>query len=75
MSEGVEMAERAPGTRRNAGLFLMACGVVFLLFSMALTLSEVTTFIAQVRIVVLIAGLTALAAGAILYGLARSKIS
>ena len=66
------MTDRAPGTRRNAGAFFMAIGVALLLCSIGLTLSEVTTSIARVRSVVFVAGLVALAVGAIFYGLART---
>ena len=66
------MTDRALGTRRNTGLFLMAVGVLLLLCAIGLTLSEVTTLIAQVRSVVFITGIAALITGAIFYLLARS---
>ena len=69
------MADRAPGTRRNRGLILMAIGVGFLLLSIVLSLGEVTVSVARVRIVVSIAGIAALAAGAVFYMLARSRLS
>lgn len=50
----------------------MAAGVLFLLLSIGLTLSDVTTYIGHVRDMVFIAGMAVFAAGAIFYGLART---
>ena len=67
------MTDRAPGTRRNRGLVLMAGGVVFLLFFIVLSISEVATYVAQIRIVMFIAGIAAVSAGAVFYLLSRSS--
>ena len=67
------MTERPLGTFRNTGLALMAIGVVCLLFIPVLSLRGVTTAVAQVSGVLLIAGVAALAAGGVFYVLARSK--
>ena len=75
MFKGVKMTDRAPGTRRNRGLILMAIGVGFLLFFIVLSLSEATASIARVRIVMSIVGIAAFAAGAVSYMLARSRLS
>ncbi len=75
MFKGVKMADRAPGTRRNRGLILMAIGVGCLLFFIVLSLSEDTTSVAQVRIVMSIVGIAALVAGAVFYMLAKSRLS
>ncbi len=75
MFKDVKMADRAPGTRRNRGLILMAIGVGCLLFFIVLSLSEDTTSVARVRIVMSIVGIAALAAGAVFYMLARSRLS
>lgn len=74
MVKGVKMSDRAPGTRRNRGLVLMAIGVAFLLFFIVLSLSEDTS-VTRVRIVLSIAGIAAFAAGAVFYMLARSRHS
>ena len=74
MFNGVKMTNRAPGTRRNRGLVLMAIGVACLLFFIVLSLSEATTSVARVRIVVSIVGIAAVATGAVLYMLARSRL-
>ncbi len=69
------MADRARGTRRSMGLILMTAGVVLLLFTITLTLSEMTTSIAHVRDVVFVVGIAALLIGGAFYGLARLRIS
>ena len=66
------MTERARGTRRNRGLVLMVIGVAFLLATMALTMGEVTTTIAQVVRVLFIVGMAMLVAGVGFYLSARS---
>ncbi len=68
------MTDRARGTRRNIGLVLMAIGVALLLFFILLSLGETTTTAARVKIVVSMAGIAALAAGAVFYLLARSRL-
>ena len=75
MVKGVKMSDRAPGTRKNRGLVLMAIGVAFLLFFIVLSINEDTTSNARVRIVMSIAGIAAFAAGAVFYMLARSRHS
>ena len=75
MFKGVKMADRAPGTRRNRGLILMAIGVGCLLIFIVLSLGEVTVYVARVRIVLSIVGIAALAAGAVFYMLAKSRLS
>ena len=67
------MTDRPPGTFKNTGLAFMAIGVVCLLFIPVLALRGVTTAVAQVSGVLLIAGIAALAAGGVFYVLARSK--
>ena len=52
----------------------MAIGVACLLFFIVLSLSEATTSVARVRIVVSIVGIAAVATGAVLYMLARSRL-
>ncbi len=74
MFKDVKMGDRAPGTRRNRGLVLMAIGIAFLLFFIVLSISEDSTSVAQVRIVMSIAGIAAFAAGAVFYMLARSRL-
>ena len=74
MFKGVKMGDRAPGTRRNRGLVLMAIGVGFLLLFIVLSLGEATTSGARVRVVMSIVGIAALAAGAVLYMLARTRL-
>ena len=66
------MTERPPGTRRNRGLALMAVGVAFLILFIFLSLNDVTTEVARASKVIFIVGIAILAAGAVLYGLARS---
>jgi lipopolysaccharide export LptBFGC system permease protein LptF len=52
----------------------MAIGVALLLFFILLSLGETTTTAARVKIVVSMAGIAALAAGAVFYLLARSRL-
>jgi hypothetical protein len=73
--KSAKMTDRAPGTRRNTGLVLMAIGVALLLFFIVLSIGEITPLIAWVGGVVFIAGIAALAAGAVFYMLARSRPS
>ncbi len=74
MFKGVKMTDRAPGTWRNRGLVLMAIGVGFLLLFIVLSLGATTTSGARVRAVVSIVGIAAVATGAVLYMLARSRL-
>ncbi len=67
------MTNRAPGTRRNKGLALMAVGALLLLVFSMLSLGEVTTAVARVSGVVFIVGIATLVAGLVLYGLARAN--
>jgi len=53
----------------------MAIGVGCLLIFIVLSLGEVTVYVARVRIVLSIVGIAALAAGAVFYMLAKSRLS
>ncbi len=72
--KGVQINDRVPGTQRNRGSVLMATGVSVLLLFIILSLGETTITVAWVRSVEFIAGTAVLAAGAVFYMLARTRL-
>ncbi len=67
------MTQRALGARRSQGLVLMAGGIVLMFVFTILSLREATSTLTQIKSAAIIAGSIALAAGAILYVLARVR--